>query len=65
MTNEFPSFEAGPLEYKGLRYGQIVKYPDGYRFLPATPTHKPSRKAHVEPLHCVPRWVLRAIRKAM
>ena len=46
----------GPLMIGDLRLGNIVKYHDGFRFIPAMDSHKPSRKAHATPDDCIPAW---------
>ena len=44
--------------YRGIA-GNIIKGPDGFRFLPATTAHKASRKAWPDPKACIPRWARR------
>ena len=40
----------------GLQLGHVTKDPTGYRFLPATCAHKPSRKGWPKPSQCIPAW---------
>ena len=44
------------LTKNGLILGNLVSYPDGWRFLPQTDAHKPSRKAWPTPEAAIPRW---------
>lgn len=36
--------------------GRVVCSPEGYRYLPNTSAHKPSRKAHPSVLAAIPAW---------
>ena len=59
--NTKPQYRTGPLMAGTLKLGQIVKGCDGYRFLPATSVHKPSRKEWPTPDACIPAWARRML----
>lgn len=47
-----------------VRLGTVVAYPGGFRFLPATDAHKPSRKYHATPQAAIPAWARKLMAKA-
>lgn len=38
--------------------GTCVKYPKGWRFIPAIASHKPGRKYHSDAVGAIPNWAL-------